>query len=137
MKKYIKFIVLGVIIIAILLISGLFLVDYQHQEDVRTAKVNYEIASINLIKSGIDVYVAYEGKYPYDLKKLTSKIKEIELKEKKIDGMDIAIEKAIKNIPTLKYSVRGDEKAYKLTYKNSREEIKTVEANYEKDFQDR
>jgi len=137
LKKYIKFIILGIIVVVILLISGLYWVDYQHQEEVKTAKVNYEVASANLIKSGIDVYHAYEGKYPYSLKELVEKIREIDLKQKKEDRMGDSLEKAIKGIPALKYSLRGDKEAYRLTYTNSKGEEKALEANYGKDFQDR
>lgn len=137
LKKYIKFIFLAVIIIGIVLVGGLTFVDYQHQEDIKTAKVNYEVASIDLIESSINVYYAYNGKYPYNLQALVRGIKEIDSKNSQAKKLGELLEKSIKDHPNFKYSVRGDEKAYKITYTDSKGEKQAVEANYEADFQDR
>lgn len=136
MKNYQKFIIIVGIII-LLLTGALALVEFQRQEEIKQTKVNYEVASVNFIKSGIDVYRAYDGKYPYDIKALIERLKEIGVKDNQVAKLAENLEKFIKDIPSLKYSLRGDEKAYKITYTDSRGEEKTIEAHYEADFQDR
>lgn len=135
MKKYLKFIVLGIVIVAILLLAGLSLVDYQRQEEIKTAKLNRDVASVKLIQAEIDVYYALQGKYPYDLNELIKKINEVDLKEKGTDKTAKSLEEAIKGLAGLKYSVRGDERAYRITYTDSKGEGKVIEANYDKDYQ--
>jgi len=135
-KNYQKFIIIiGIIIV--LLVGGLVFFEFQRQEEIKQAKVNYETASINLIKASINVYYAFDGKYPYNMQTLIERLKELGIKDNRASKLAEQLDKSIKDLPNLKYSVRGDEKAYKITYTNSKGEEKTIEANYEADFQDR
>lgn len=135
-NNYQKFIIIiGIIIV--LFVGALALVDFQKQEEIKQAKVNYEAASINLIKASINVYYAFDGKYPYNMQTLIKRLKELGVKDSRASKLAEQMEKSIKDLSSLKYSVRGDGKAYKITYTNSGGEEKTIEGNYETDYQDR
>lgn len=89
-------------------------------------------AEVKLLKDTLDIYYLNHHGYPTSLASLREDIKSDPSDSYKMTADEY--DKDIKDIPSLKYSVRGDRTAYKVTYKSESGVIQNETGSYNKDY---
>ena len=133
MEKIIKSKIFIAIIAITLLIVGYFvigsyLINKSHESDVKRATTNYEQASIEYLRSSLNLYYLKYSHYPLVIDDLAKYLGEINQQS------DL-----LTQIPTklkdFEYKTRGDYQAAQVNYTDYGGIKKIVEFNYKNDFQ--
>lgn len=129
-KKWIGVVAVG--IIALGLVAAYFIADQSRRDTaVKESSLKAEAAAAALVKSTIDLYYAYEGEYPMNIARLFSEMKESPNRYKEAQHT----KDAYFFLKAFNYSVRGDGKAYRITYRDFTGNTVTVDGEYLKDYQ--
>jgi hypothetical protein len=133
MDKIIKSKIFITITITILLTIGYFVIDSyvvnkKHKENLKQATTSYEQASIEFLRSSLNLYYLKYNRYPLVIDDLAKYLEEV---NRQTD--------LLTQIPTklkdFEYKTRGDDQAAQVSYTDYVGVQKTVEFNYKNDFQ--
>lgn len=132
-----KRIAIGIVVVIFLLFGGLYAYsEFERTENIKKTTTAYENSGEDLIKNELDLYYIIYNKYPNSIEKLMEGLSDERnyklLKRERYDRT--LLKNVIKDLEGFTYSVRGDDQAYKFTYKHKYGEQKVVEGNYQKDF---
>lgn len=114
------------IIIVLVIIVGFFVIDDWKVK--RDHEQRVEKSTVDFLKPSIDLYYIDKGKYPLRISDMQ------DVMETTRKGLYTELEQAINKLKDFKYEVRGDSKAYRITYTNNKGESISVEGSYTSEF---
>lgn len=91
-------------------------------------------AQAKYLASILDVYFLTDGEYPLDIPYMIETIKMYPKDFPSIKKDDFKQIKKATELPEFKYKVRGDNQAYKFTYKGVEGETVTKKGDYQNDY---
>jgi len=131
---YKRLAIIGAIIVAIILIIIIFTIPKGSSGTTKTldattqAQVDYEEATAGVVKSTLNLYYVNHGEYPITLQRV---IEDENIDQESRTLFKDAIEVELKDFD---YSVKGDESAYKFTYKSVTGEQISQEGDYTNEY---
>jgi len=131
---YKRLAIIGAVIVAIILIIIIFTIPKGSSETTKTldattqARVDYEKATAGVVKSTLNLYYVNHGEYPITIQRV---VEDEKIDQKSRTLFKDAIEVELKDFD---YSVKGDESAYKFTYKSVTGEQISQEGDYTNEY---
>lgn len=134
-KNYYKRLtIVGVVIVSAILLIVLFTLPKNDESPSKKleanteAQVKYEESTANVVKTTLNLYYVHNGYYPIYINRV--------MEETRIDqeSRNLFKEATEKTLAEFDYSVKGNESAYKFTYKSITGEVMESEGNYEEEY---
>lgn len=135
-KVKIVLIILGVVVaLAISYVTLGLATQSARREKAQQATAQYEKASVEVIKAGLDLHYVLYGTYPSGTDVLLADMQENKdgIWPKEADPN--ALKESLGVLKDLDYSKRGDSRAYRITFTDVYGNQVSTEGNYSQDYQ--
>ena len=100
------------------------------EEKISLAKDNLSTATTNLIKASLDVYYVANNKYPLKMEDLYQFLADNPNTKDKLGQLQEFSAK----LNNFNYAVKGDRKAYNISYIDDKGNTITIQGNYDNEF---
>lgn len=132
--KNVKQAVIGGIILGLTVLGFIAITSKQDkqasEEKISLAKDNLYTATTNLLKASLDVYYVANNKYPLNLEDLYQFLSDNPDTRDKLGQLRELVVK----LDNFNYAVKGDRKAYNISYIDDKGNTITIQGNYDNEF---